>query len=142
FKNVNGQFAFALWDQPRKRLLLGRDRMGIRPLFYYHDGQRLVFGSEVKALFADSRIPRVLNPQAISDVFTCWAPLGPSTAFQGVYQLPPGHYAVFSQAGMVIRPYWQLSFSASGEAKRLDDTLIEELRALLLDATRIRLRAD
>ncbi len=142
FKDVNGQFAFALWDQRKKRLLLGRDRMGIRPLFYYHDGQRLVFGSEVKALFADSRIPRVLDPQAISDVFTCWAPLGPLTAFQGVHQLPPGHYALFSQAGMVVRPYWQLSFSASGNAKRLDDNLTEELRALLLDATRIRLRAD
>jgi asparagine synthase (glutamine-hydrolysing) len=142
FKDVNGQFAFALWDERKKRLLLGRDRMGIRPLFYYHDGQRLVFGSEVKSLFADSRIPRALDPQAISDVFTCWAPLGPLTAFQGVYQLPPGHYALFSQAGMMVRPYWQLPFSAAGNTKHLDGNLTEELRALLLDATRIRLRAD
>src|SRR6266568_4237600 len=142
FKDVNGQFAFALWDQRKKRLLLGRDRLGIRPLFYYHDGKRLVFGSEVKALFADSRIPRVLDPQAISDVFTCWAPLGPLTAFQGVRQLPPGHYAVFSPAGLVIRPYWQLSFAASGREDRCDNQLTEELQHLLLDATRIRLRAD
>ena len=142
FKDVNGQFAFALWDQRKKRLLLGRDRLGIRPLFYYHDGKRLVFGSEVKALFADSRIPRVLDPQAISDVFTCWAPLGPLTAFQGVRQLPPGHYAVFSPAGLVISPYWQLSFAASGWEDRCDNQLTEELQHLLLDATRIRLRAD
>ena len=142
FQDVNGQFAFALWDQRQKRLLLGRDRLGIRPLFYYHDGQRLVFGSEIKTLFADSRIPRVLDPQALADIFTCWAPLGPSTAFQGIHQLPPGHYALFSPAGMVVRPYWQLSFSPSGHTERCDDNLIEELRHLLLDATRIRLRAD
>ena len=142
FKDVNGQFAFALWDQRKQRLLLARDRLGIRPLFYYHDGKRLLFGSEVKTLFADSRIPRVLDPQTLSDIFTCWAPLGPSTAFQGVHQLPPGHYALFSPAEMVVRPYWQMSFAPSGKRERCDDDLIEELRQLLLDATRIRLRAD
>jgi len=143
FKNLNGQFAFALWDKSKECLLLGRDRLGIRPLFYYLDDDRLVFGSEVKALFADSRVPRAIDLQTLSDVFICWAPLGHLTPFQKIYQLPPGHYALFSRKGMVARPYWQLSFSeSSNNCDRSLNEWTEELKALLYDATRIRLRAD
>lgn len=143
FKNLNGQFAFALWDKSKECLLLGRDRIGIRPLFYYLENDRLVFGSEVKAIFADARVPRSLDFQTLSDVFTCWAPLGHLTAYQRVYQLLPGHYALFSRQGMVTRPYWQLSFSESYDngARSLGEWT-DELAALLCDATRIRLRAD
>ena len=143
FKYLNGQFAFALWDQHKETLLLSRDRMGIRPLFFYYEGDRLVFGSEVKALFADPRVPRVLALQTLSDIFTCWAPLGHLTPFQDIYQLLPGHYALFSRQGMITRPYWELSFYESNDngAKSLGE-LTEELEALLYDAIRIRLRAD
>lgn len=143
FKNLNGQFAFALWDKSKECLLLGRDRLGIRPLFYYLDDDRLVFGSEVKALFADSRVPRAIDLQTLSDVFTCWAPLGPLTPFQKIYQLLPGHYALFSRKGMVTHRYWQLPFSEfSGNGNCSLDKWAEELKALLVDAIRIRLRAD
>ena len=143
FKHLNGQFAFALWDKSKEQLLLGRDRIGIRPLFYYLDRDRLVFGSEVKAVFADSRVPRVLDLQTLSDVFTCWAPLGRLTPFQKIYQLLPGHYAFFSREGMVTRPYWKLSFSESNNSGNPSlDEWTEELEALLYDATKIRLRAD
>lgn len=143
FKNLNGQFAFALWDKSTEQLLLGRDRFGIRPLFYYLDNDRLVFGSEVKAIFTDLKVPRALDLQTLSDVFICWAPLGHLTPFQKIYQLLPGHYALFSRQGMITRPYWQLSFSESNDhgARSLDEWT-EELKALLYDATRIRLRAD
>jgi asparagine synthase (glutamine-hydrolysing) len=76
FSKLNGQFAIALWDKTKQLLLLARDRVGIRPLFYHHEQGRLVFGSEIKAIFADETIPRTLDPQTISDIFTCWTPLG------------------------------------------------------------------
>ena len=141
-KDLNGQFGFALWDKRIGRLLLARDRLGIRPLFYYHRGRRLVFGSEVKTLFADSRIPRALNLQTLSDVFTGWTPLGNLTAFKGIHQVPPGHYALFSKRGLSIHPYWRLSFSHGENRERPLGEWVEELKSLLHDATRIRLRAD
>ncbi len=144
FQYLNGQFAFALWDRRNECLLLCRDRLGVRPLFYHLDAGRLLFGSEIKAIFADPRVPRAINPQTLSDIFTCWAPLAPLTAFQDIYQVPPGHYALFSRDGMILKPYWKLSFSNSGleGATRSLDDYTEELQYLLQDATRIRLRAD
>jgi len=142
FDDLNGQFAFALWDERRRQLLLARDRLGVRPLFYHELPGRLIFGSEIKALFADSQVPRALDPTAIADVFTCWAPLGSTTAFQEIHQLPPGHFAVFSHQGMEVRPYWRLSFARPPVTERSLDDLTEELGDLLYDAARIRLRAD
>jgi asparagine synthase (glutamine-hydrolysing) len=146
FRHLNGQFAFAIWDDRRQRLLLGRDRMGIRPLFYRQTGGRLLFASEVKALFADPAVPRRLDAQTISDVFSCWTPVGERTAFEGIYSLPPGNYAVFDEQGLTIHPYWQLQFPDAAESaecvERPFESWLEELNHLLLDATRIRLRAD
>jgi len=142
FEKLNGQFALAIWDQSKKQLLLGRDRVGIRPLFYYLHNGRLVFGSEIKALFADPQIPRAMNSQSLSDIFTCWSPLGPLTAFENVHQILPGHYALFSKEGVSTQPYWQLPApSISGKALSIDEWT-QELQDILCDATRIRLRAD
>lgn len=141
-KYLNGQFAFAVWDRSKGKLLLGRDRLGIRPLFYYNNGCRLVFGSEIKTLFADSNIPRSLDTQTLSDIFTCWAPLGHLTAFKGIYQLLPGHYAIFDHKGLSTHAYWHLSFTSSNNGSRSLENWAEELGELLEDATRIRLRAD
>jgi asparagine synthase (glutamine-hydrolysing) len=146
FNQLNGQFAFAIWDDRRQRLLLGRDRMGIRPLFYRETAGRLVFASEIKALFVDPAIPRRLDTQTISDVFSCWCPIGAKTAFEGITSLLPGHYAVFDEQGLDIRSYWRLQFpdaeEAVHQAQRPLESWLEELNHLLLDATRIRLRAD
>ena len=166
FSKLNGQFAFALWDKRNQSLLLGRDRLGIRPLFYYLKGGRLAFASEIKAIFADSNVPRALDPQTLSDIFTCWAPFDNATAFKGVRQLLPGHFATFSRKGFETHRYWQLSFPYASDwhdnvkptvidgstAAQQDGSthsnsthltkLVEELRELLYDATQIRLRAD
>jgi asparagine synthase (glutamine-hydrolysing) len=139
---LNGQFAIALWDVRKKQLLLARDRMGIRPLFYFEKAGRLVFGSEIKSLLADDCVPRTLDLKALSDIFTCWSPFGALTPFEGVRQLLPGHYAMFSGNGIQIRSYWQPVFSAPPGKKRSLDDWTEELNGLLYDATRIRLRAD
>jgi asparagine synthase (glutamine-hydrolysing) len=139
---LNGQFAFALWDSRKKELLLARDRMGIRPLFYFQRNGRLVFASETKAIFADGHIPRKLDIQALSDVFTCWAPFGPLTPFEEVRHLLPGHYALFSSTGMQIHSYWRPPFSAPDSGNRSLGEWTEELSEILIDAARIRLRAD
>ncbi len=146
FDDLNGQFALALWDKNRETLLLGRDRMGIRPLFYYHANGRLVFGSEIKALFADGQIPRSLNTTSLSNIFTCWSSLGSDTPFEDIYQIPSGHFGLFSREGINIQPYWKLPINGSDQnLDRHDHSLSEwtaEFNELILDATRIRLRAD
>jgi asparagine synthase (glutamine-hydrolysing) len=146
FDDLNGQFALALWDKNRETLLLGRDRMGIRPLFYYHAAGRLVFGSEIKALFADDQIPRSLDCVSLSNIFTCWSSLGSGTPFEGIYQIPPGHFGLFSRKGIHIQPYWKLPMNGSDQdLDRHDHSLSEwtaEFKDLILNATRIRLRAD
>lgn len=163
---LNGQFALAIWDKKNEKLMFGRDRLGIRPLFYWLKGSRLVFGSEIKAIFGDPDVPRTLDPRALADIFTCWSPMGSDTVFKNIHQLLPGHFAIFSRNGFSTHRYWQLSFSnrfegsrslgplnpgpldhcSSGALGRLTPRTLEsyssELQHLLVDATRIRLRAD
>jgi len=141
-RKLNGQFAFALWEQRQHTLMLARDRVGIRPLFYHVNNGKLLFGSEIKTIFADPEVNRELDFQTISDIFTCWSPLGSATAFKGVKQLLPGHYAVFEKGRLMTQPYWQVSFSLQEDGERPFSSYLEELNALLYDATKIRLRAD
>jgi asparagine synthase (glutamine-hydrolysing) len=140
---LNGQFAIAIWDSHRGELFLARDRVGIRPLFYAPLPGGLVFGSEMKALLLDPRVPAQLNPRALAQAFTFWAPLAPETIFEDVMELPPGHFALVDADGMRIHRYWALDFPPAGEELSISaDEAAEELRALLADATRLRLRAD
>ncbi len=142
FAVLNGQFALAIWDENEQSLLLGRDRVGIRPLFYHRRNGRMAFASEIKALFADPDVERTINPQSLSDVFTCWAPLGELTPFTDIFQLLPGHYARISGKGMHIQSYWSPDFSHEDTRERPLTDWVDELKGLLLDASRIRLRAD
>ncbi len=142
FSDLNGQFALALWDQSKETMLLARDRLGIRPLFYYQKRDLLVFSSEIKAIFAHPQIPRSLDLLTLSDIFTCWAPLGSLTAFEEIFSLLPGHYILFSHKGMDLHRYWQLSYSHPPKIEENPEILVEELNHLLQDSTRIRLRAD
>ena len=142
FRLLNGQFAIALWDKRKQSLMLARDRVGIRPLFYHVKDGKLLFGSEIKAIFADPDVTRELDFRTISDIFTCWSPLGSETAFKDVRQLLPGHYAVFQDGNLSIERYWQVSFSGQSDGRRPFSSHVEELNALLYDATKIRLRAD
>jgi asparagine synthase (glutamine-hydrolysing) len=143
-EHLNGQFAIALWDATRQRLVLARDRTGIRPLFYAHCGGRLLFASEVKALFALPDVPRSLDAGALGQVFTYWAPLAPRSVFAGVLSLPPGHLLVADgEQAPQLRCYWDWSFPDRGaHDERPIETAAEELRALLIDAVRLQLRAD
>lgn len=143
-QDLNGQFAFAIYDQQNQRLFLARDRMGIRPLFYtFHDG-RLYFGSEIKTIFsADTALPRALNPEVLGEIFTFWSPAGEETVFQDIRQLNPGCLLKIDQQGKITQKcYWQIPFADSSWSTASEQDLAEQLRELLIDATRIRLRAD
>jgi asparagine synthase (glutamine-hydrolysing) len=140
---LNGQFAFALWDRRRRRLLLARDRVGIRPLFYTQAAGRLLFASEIKALLACREVPRRLDVGALGQIFTYWSTLAPGTAFAGIASLPPGHYMLADARGSRLVRYWDWAFPEESEPEsRSPEACAEELRALLIDAVHLQLRAD
>jgi asparagine synthase (glutamine-hydrolysing) len=141
-EKLNGQFALALWDVERQRLLLARDRVGIRPLFYREDAGRLLFASEIKALAAASSRGLTFDPRGLGQVFTFWGPVGAHSVFDGVSCLPPGHMLSFETGGRRLERYWDWSFSTDSQADLSFPAAAEELRALLIDAVRLQLRSD
>ncbi|HVU99863.1 MAG TPA: asparagine synthase (glutamine-hydrolyzing) [Verrucomicrobiae bacterium] len=144
-EKLNGQFAIAIWDRERRRLFLARDRLGVRPLFYttLADGT-LLFASEIKSIFTDPRVSRELAPKRVEEVFRFWAPLPGHTVFGGISELPPGHFLASDARCVQIQQYWSLDFPTEDPSAVEQDPegVIEEFRALLVDACRIRLRAD
>ena len=144
-QSFNGDFAYALWDSTRQRLVLARDRMGVRPLYYTIVEGALVFASEVKSLLEYPGVRAQLDPIALGQCFTFWFPLAPRTPYRGIHELPPGHQLIAERGMISVRPYWRLAFPPASEAAadaRSEGEVAEELEALLEDATRIRLRAD
>ena len=138
---LNGMFAIALWDEARRRLLLARDRLGVKPLHYYADGERLVFGSEIKAILA-ADVPRAMDDEALSQFLALRYIPAPRTIFRGIHKLPPG-YLLRAEAGAVkVEPWWDLAPPGNEGSLRTDVELEEELRELLADAVRIRMISD
>lgn len=154
--HLNGQFAIALWDErdaERPRLILARDRVGIAPLYYRlapdATTHALLFGSEVKAILAALPTPPRASLKALDQIMTCWAPVGAETLFEGIQALEPGTMLVAERGRDLrlltrVRRYWDWRFPASADEvdQRPEAELLDELRATLIDATRIRLRAD
>jgi asparagine synthase (glutamine-hydrolysing) len=140
---LNGQFAIALWDANRRRLVLARDRAGILPLYWsVHEG-RLLFASSIKAILAVRGRPERLSPAALDETFTFWAPLAPQTLIEGVFEVRPGELLIAEGGQVRTRRWWDWPFVPPGEHRRAPEAeLVDELRHLLLDATRLRLRAD
>jgi asparagine synthase (glutamine-hydrolysing) len=145
-QHMNGQWAFAIWDAKHRKLFLSRDRIGVRPLFYTVAAHSFIFGSELKAVLAHPGVDRKLDVQVLRQVFTFWFPLAPGTPFQNIYELPPGHSMTVENGQVNIHRYWQLDFSPADVARinsaRDQEKYENEVCGLLLDATRIRLRAD
>jgi asparagine synthase (glutamine-hydrolysing) len=141
---LNGQFALALWDERTQELFLARDRLGVRPLFYTQQSGVFRFASEIKALLADGRVAAELDPVALDQIFTYWSPLAPRTALRGIRSLPPGHWLRVGPRGdLHVRQYWRLGFPPAGAESYGDaGEAAERLRDLLIDASRLRLRAD
>ena len=143
-EQLNGQFAFAIWDETAQELFLARDRVGIRPLFYTISQGRFIFASEIKAILTVPGVEAEIDTAVLNQIFTYWSPQAPYTIFKDIYQLPPGHILQIKNGGVRIQPYWQLTFPEMGQehAERPFTDLLEQFHDLLVDATRLRLRAD
>lgn len=145
---LNGQFALILHDRRQRRVLVARDRVGIRPVFYTLLRDGIALASEVKALFALPEVPRRIDPLGLAETFTFWSPIGTRSAFTGIAQLPPGHRMVIDLARPVATPrteaWWDWCFPAADEPGAVQDEAraADELHALLVDAVRLQLRAD
>lgn len=139
---LNGQFAIALWDQRKHRLILARDRMGVRPIYYTLGRDFLLFASEAKALFAHPGVSAEIDPISLAQVFTFWTTLSPRSSFCGISSVPPGHFLTVSEGNLSVAPYWRLDMSAEFETSQSFDDTADQLRWLLEDAVRLRLRSD
>ena len=136
--HLNGQFAFAIWDRRRRRLVAGRDRLGVRPLYYARGEDGLVFGSEVKALFASGEVAAAPDRTTLGEIASLWGVRAPRSPFEGVESLPPAHVLTFEKGKVTTRRYWTPPLLGDRSAS----DALPELEALLEDAVRIRLRAD
>jgi asparagine synthase (glutamine-hydrolysing) len=110
--HLRGMFAIALWDSRRRRLVLARDRVGKKPLYYSWNGRQFVFGSEIKALWPAGGLSRDLDPEALSDYFSYLYVPAPKTIYRDVRKLRPAHYLVVDQNGIRELPYWDLRFDS------------------------------
>jgi asparagine synthase (glutamine-hydrolysing) len=137
-----GMFAFALWDTPQRRLLLARDRVGVKPLYYAElpDGQ-IVFGSEIKAVLAHGDVPRDWRPEGLDSYLTLLYVPAPDTIYRAVHKLPAGHLFVAEKGRTHVRRYWDLQFSGDGDSAR-EDEYLEQLDDLLRDAVTSHLISD
>ena len=138
---LRGMFAFAIWDELHRQLLLARDRLGIKPLFYAQLPDGLVFASEIKALFAHPSLRVQMDPAVVDEYLALGYVASPRTIFKGVHALPPGHWLRWRAAAPETRRYWAPDFRQSALEGREDD-LVDELDARLNDAVRSHLLAD
>jgi asparagine synthase (glutamine-hydrolysing) len=142
FALLRGMFALALWDAPRRRLVLARDRLGQKPLLYRHDGTRIIFGSELKALLALSArdVPRRVDAIALDRYLTYGYVPHPLTILEGTAKLPPAHYAVWQDGRLEIVRYWNPDWGLEHDWTPQEE--IEQLRATMSDAVREQMVAD
>ncbi len=137
---LNGMFAFAVWDNKKRELFLARDRLGVKPLYYAIDESRVLFSSEITPLYRSHFFPRRLNIRAISDYLAYWYICEPETIFEGMFQLPAGHYAFVRNRRLEKFRYWQVP--NEGELDISYSKAQERLRDLLEDAVRLRIKVD
>jgi asparagine synthase (glutamine-hydrolysing) len=139
---LRGMFAFAIWDARAKKLLLGRDRLGIKPLYYASDAKKIIFASELKALLASELVPRKLDPAGIRAFMQLGHIPAPWTAIQNVKPLEPGHIGIWQNGNFRARRYWQLPSSTTAHANETPETIADTLRELLIQSSRQQLMSD
>jgi asparagine synthase (glutamine-hydrolysing) len=137
--HLRGMFGLALWDATRRRLVLARDRVGEKPLYYASDGHRLLFGSEIKAIL-QARGARAIDPQAVCDYLAAGYLGGSRTFYAGIFKLPPGHLLVHENGQIRISRYWRPTMDSSRAPAFAD--AVGELSSLLKEAVRLCLRSD
>jgi asparagine synthase (glutamine-hydrolysing) len=139
-EKLRGMFAFAIWDARERKLVLGRDRLGIKPLYLHESGGQFVFASELKALLASGLVPRQLDPSGLRAFLQLGHIPPPWSAIRGVTPLAPGHFGVWKDGEWRTEPYWSLSPHSSPVSST--DHLAADLSKVLLDAMRNHLVSD
>ncbi len=138
----NGQFSFAIYNRESHEMFLVSDRLGIRPLYFALQNDRLYFASEIKAIFSDPTIPREIDLQGLDQTFTWWTTAPPKTIFNNIQELEAGHCLLVKNGEIRNRKYWSLNYPEEFDRNRSGDSWAEELHELLVDSVRLRLRAD
>lgn len=137
---LNGMFAIAIWDRKNDCLLLVRDRMGVKPLFYHYNGNQIIFASEVKSILKHPAYHKEVNPAALYAYFSFQQICSPNTAFSGIFSLRPGNMLIFKHGNLNLVSYFKLSFQ--NVCNDSLQTSIEKIQFLLKDSVKIRLHAD
>src|SRR5438094_459710 len=141
-QHLRGMFAFAIWDRRSRRLFIARDRLGIKPLYYFYDGTKFVFGSEIKAILAYPGIKPEFNKNTLAEYLAFGYIAGPETMFAGIRKLLPGHTLELDDSGEIkIESYWDLSVPADSE-RRPRSRYIKAYRALLEECVASHLMSD
>ena len=139
-KHLRGMFCFAIWDDKRKRLVLARDRIGIKPLYYSICQGQLIFGSEIKSILQHPRFERRIDLDGLKDYFTFLYVPAPKTIFSGIFKLLPGHILVQENKKSTIKRYWQVRYETS--PKQSEDYFVEGFLEKLKEAVRMHLISD
>lgn len=140
--HLRGMFAFAVWDSHKRRLLLARDRLGIKPLYYTQVGGRLIFGSEIKAILRHPSVQVSLDLKALSNFLSLKYVPAPQTMFEGIHALPPGWLLTCDANGIRDRQYWDLSFVNRRNGNLSEAAYAEQLEALLRECVKLHLVSD
>lgn len=141
-RHLRGMFGFAVWDARKRRLLLARDRLGIKPLYFTQAHGRLIFGSEIKAILQVPSVQAVLNLEGLNQFLSLKYVPAPQTMFEGIYALPPGCLLICDANGIQIRRYWDLSFANHRNGHAREEAYAEQLEALLRESVKLHLISD
>ncbi|MBW2031585.1 MAG: asparagine synthase (glutamine-hydrolyzing) [Deltaproteobacteria bacterium] len=141
FERLRGMFGIAIWDERRKRLLIARDRVGKKPLYYSQNGKTFSFASELKALLEDSGIPKDIDYRALDCYLSYGYVPSPLSIFRAIKKLPPAHYAVLERGELSVKRYWDLDMSSASEGLT-EREAVEKLQELFFEAVGIRLISD
>lgn len=139
--HLNGMFAIAIWDNLQKRLVLARDRIGIKPLFYYQDDEQFIFGSEIKTILTFPTIHREVNPHALCYHFLLNYIPENLTLFKNILQVPPGHIVIIRENAVQFDQYWKIRPFHQPTSKSFDEYQ-QEFTKLMHDSVRLRLLSD
>lgn len=139
-KKLRGMFGFALWDKKKKVLMLGRDRLGKKPVFYTRLNKSLLFSSEAKALFQDPRLKKELNPEAVHDFLSFKFIPRQEDLYKGVFKLPPASYLLFSRGEISIKKYWHLQYKT--DFNMTEEEALSRCEELLAESVKLRMISD
>jgi asparagine synthase (glutamine-hydrolysing) len=140
-EKLKGMFAFAIWDKSTRTLFIARDRLGVKPLYYYQDHENFLFASELRAIIASTLIPKKLDEEALAGYFAYQSFHEPQSPVAGIRQLPAGSYIIVSRSGVEIKKYWDITQPTREEMGDLP-SVQKRIRALLLQSVERRLVSD